>query len=254
MGFDLVGRDLRAKDGSGGGPQGCHDGPMVMLRLARELGESPSIERPMLAVLEIGPKIRRGGARVATRMHEEAAQDLLVAHQPSEAVDIGRVVDVVALPVKTHHEVMADDAGGDFALTRIEAEALKDLIGNGHASFCMALDPAGLGDVMKEEDRVEKRRGLGAEDDGAIALIDVRLAGVDCIQFHQAAQRMHVGRPAMVEFELHEAVQPGKLGDQAIQEAVLAKRVQGAVDATAFGEHRTKGATGFLRSSERRRQ
>ena len=155
VGFDLVRRDIRAKDIGRSGTQGGHDGAMVMIRLAGQLGEGPAVDRPMLAVLEFGPKIRGSGPGVTTRMHEQTPQDLLIAHQAGEAVDISRVVDIVPLPIKTHDEVMADDAGSDFTLTCIEAQTLEDLVGDGHATFRMAFDAAGLSDVMQEQDGVE---------------------------------------------------------------------------------------------------
>ena len=253
VGFDLVGRDIRAKDIGRSGTQGGHDGAMVMIRLAGQLGEGPAVDRPMLAVLEFGPKIRGSGPGVTTRMHEQTPQDLLVAHQAGEAVDISRVVDIVPLPIKTHDEVMADDAGSDLPLPRIEAKTFQHLVGDGHTAFRMAFDAAGLGDVMHEQDGVEQRRSFGTEDDRAVALIDVRLAGVNRIQFHQAAERMHVGRPTVVEFELHEAVQPGELRHETIKQAVLAQGIERAVDATALGEHRAEGAAGFLGRGKRRR-
>jgi hypothetical protein len=90
----------------------------------------------------------------------------------------------VTLPIEAHHKVVTDDACDDLPLTRIEAEALQDLVGDRNAPFGVAFDAAGLGDIVQEENRIEQRRGLGAEDDGTIALIDVRLAGVNRIQLH----------------------------------------------------------------------
>ena len=65
---------------------------------------------------------------------------------------------------------------------------------------------------------------------------------------------MYVGRPTVVEFELHEAVQPGELRHETIKQAVLAQGIERAVDATALGEHRAEGAAGFLGRGELRRQ
>ena len=79
---------------------------------------------------------------------------------------------------------MTDDTGGDFTLPRIEAQAFQHLVGDGHTALRMAFDAAGLSDVMQEQDGVEQRRGLGTEDNLAVALIDVCLAGVNRIQFH----------------------------------------------------------------------
>ena len=160
----------------------------------------------------------------------------------------------MALPVKTHHEVVADDTGGDFTLPCIEAQAFQYLIGDGHTARGMAFDAAGLGDIVQEQNGVEQRRGFGTEDDLAVALIDVRLAGINRVQFHQAAERVYVGCPAVVEFELHEAVQPRELRHETIKQAMLAQGVKRGVDATALGEHRAEGAAGFFGRGELRRQ
>ena len=80
VGFDLVRRNIRAQDSGRSGTQGGHDGAMVMIRLAGQLGEGPAVDRPMLAVLEFGPEVRGSGAGVAARMHEQTPQDLLVDH------------------------------------------------------------------------------------------------------------------------------------------------------------------------------
>jgi hypothetical protein len=121
VGFDLVRRDICAKDDGGGGPQGGYNGAMVMIRLTGQLGERPAVDRPMLAVLEFGPEIRGSGPGVTTRMHEQTPQDLLVAHQAGETVDVSRVVDIMPLPVKAHHKVMPDNTGSNFTFTGVEA-------------------------------------------------------------------------------------------------------------------------------------
>ena len=64
---------------------------------------------------------------------------------------------------------------------------------------------------------------------------------------------MDVSRPAMVEFELHEAMQPGELRHETIKQAMLAQGIERAIDATALGEHRAEGAAGFFGRSELRR-
>jgi hypothetical protein len=110
--------------------------------------------------------------------------------------------------------------------------------------------PTGLGDVVQEQDGVEQRRRLGTQHDFAVFLLHQRLAGVDAVELTQAAQGMHVGRPAMVEFELHQAVQAGELRDEPIKKAVLAQGVERGIHAPAFGQHRTQGAAGLLRQGD----
>jgi hypothetical protein len=138
-------------------------------------------------------------------VHEEAAQHLLVAHEAGEALDVGGVVDVVALPVEAHQEVVTDDARGDLALARVEAESREDAVRDRHAAFGMAFDAARLGDIVQEQDGVEERRGLGTEDDLAVLLLDEGFARIDAVELAQAAQGVHVGGPAVVELELHQA-------------------------------------------------
>ena len=249
--LDLVLRDVGAEQGDRlraqlrGGV-----GVLVVVDGVGEAGERAAVERPVLAILEVGPEVGRRGACVAAGVREEAAQDLLVAHQPGEAIDVGGVVDVVTLPVESHHEVVADDAGRDLALPGVETEPLEDAVRDRHAALGMAFDAAGLGDVVQEQDGVKQRRRLGTEHDLAVFLLHQRLAGVDAVEFTQAAQGMYVGRPAMVELELHQAVQARELRDEPVQEAVLTQGVERRIDATAFGQHGAQGAAGFLRQGD----
>ena len=150
--------------------------------------------------------------------------------------------------------MVPDDAGRDLALAGVEAEPLEDPVRDRHAAFGMALDAAGLGDIVQEQDGVEQRRRLGTQHDLAVFLLHQRLAGVDTVELTQAAQGMHVGRPAMVELELHQAVQAGELRDEPVKEAVLAECVERGIHPSAFGQHRAQSAAGFLRQGDFRRE
>ena len=246
VGLDLVFRHFLPDQGGGRGAQLGGGVGVFVVGGVGQAGQGASIEGPVLAVLEVGPEVGRSGARVAARVDEETAQDLLVAHEPGETFDIGGIVDVVTLPIEAHHQVVPDDPGRDLAFAGIEAEPLKDPVRDRHAALGMALDAAGLGDVVQEQDGVEQRRRLGAEHDLAIFLFHQRLTGVDAVEFTQAAQGMHVRRPAVVELELHQAVQAGELRDKPVKEAVLAQGVERGVHAPTFGQHRAQGAAGLL--------
>ena len=114
------------------------------LGLAGQLGQGAAIERPVLPVLEVGPKAGRGRARIAAGMHVQMAQHLLVADQAGEAFDVGGIVDVVTLPVEAHHQVMADDAGRDAALAMVEAQALEHGEGRREGAEPALIAPAEL--------------------------------------------------------------------------------------------------------------
>ena len=61
---------------------------------------------------------------------------------------------------------------------------------------------------------------------------------------------MDVSRPAMIELELHEAVQTGELRDEPVKQAMLAQGVERGIHAPAFGQHRAQGAAGLLRQGD----
>jgi len=54
----------------------------------------------------------------------------------------------------------------------------------------------------------------------------------------------------VVELELHEAVQPGELRHQPVQQVVFAQGVDGRMHAAGLGQHRPEGARGFVGERE----
>ena len=77
--------------------------------------------------------------------------------------------------------MVANDRSSDLTFAGVEAQALQDDLGNGDAPFGMSGDAARLGDIVQEKDGVEERGCLRAQDDLAVAPIDLGLTFVNLV-------------------------------------------------------------------------
>jgi hypothetical protein len=104
----------------------------------------------MLLVLALSPEAWGRSESVATGVHEKLTQDGGLSDSLGEAGDIGRVIQVVPLPVNSHHEMMTDDCLGQSTFGGSKSKAGKHGLGLGRPALGMTMDALGLTHVMEQ--------------------------------------------------------------------------------------------------------
>ena len=171
----------------------------------------------MLLIFALSPETGRGRPCIATGVDKEMSKDGGVAERFGETRDVGRVIKVMALPINAHDEVVADDGLGQPPLGGTVAQAREHRLGGGRTALGMSMDALRLTQVVEEQRRI-KQRGVRSGLKHPAVPRRLGLRGLeDLVELEQAAQRMDVGRPTVIELELDQAMQTGELRQETHQ-------------------------------------
>ena len=197
-------------------------------------------------LLPSGPRFRAGAIGVGEAHHQQVVELLLVADDLGKLLDGLRVVDVAAGGGAVELQVVVDQEEDELAAFPFNYEPVAHFHREHGAGLVVMVGIGSAAGIMQDQREVEQEGIFEFEEQLLVELVVRLFRDGEFVEPVDGAQRVFVGRVAVVELVLDEVGESPELGDVAAEEADAVHLAEGVGDAADPAEDGLEGlAVGF---------